>query len=404
MDSYQQYRGFYLFFRDISRLVHSCTRVDEVLEIVVWKSSMVLEAKGAIVRIINTKTDDGGFFSSFGMSEEYVAAGPLSNKQLIHDLCRVKKAVIIDDPASDPRVEHPEILKEDRISMILDTPLNLRDDMIGMIRMYFEKKREFTPDELEFVLAVADQFACAIDKARLIEEKQSQYDHLAMHTERLSSLGRMAAGIAHEINNPLGGILLFSSNMLKKVPEGGPIRQGLEVIIREAQRCKSIIQDLLELSRDRRPEKAMAGINEVIEDALGILENEIRLHRIAIAKSLAPDLPNTSLDLTLMRQVFVNLLLNAVEAMGEGGTITIQSHMSPSGRRLRVEVSDTGCGISDEDLPKVFDPFFSTKANGTGLGLAVTYGIIQKHEGTIQVFSQLGQGARFLIELPVLRE
>jgi two-component system NtrC family sensor kinase len=400
MDTDEIYRRFYSFFRDISGLVHSCTRVDEILEVVVWKSSIELQAKGAVVSIIDTKTNHVDLFASHGMEEKYLSKGPLSRKGVIKDLCRLNKAVVIEDLAADPRVDFPQELMEEGVVMLLDIPLNLRDDLIGMIRLFFTERRSFTPEELDFVVAVAEQFSCALDKARLIEEKQSQYDQLAMQTEKLSALGRMAAGIAHEINNPLAGILLFSSNTLKKAPEEGPIRQALEVIIREAQRCKNIIQDLLEFSRDRQPEKVMAGVNTAIEKVLSILENEIRLRHISVEKNLAPGLPEIPLDLNLMQQVFVNLFMNAIEAIGQDGVLTIQSRTSPDGRKQRIEVSDTGCGIPEENLAHIFEPFFSTKSNGTGLGLAVTYGIIQKHDGNIQVFSKVGQGTRFLIEIP----
>jgi two-component system NtrC family sensor kinase len=400
MNTDEIYRRFYYFFRDISGLVHSCTHVDEILEVVVWKSSVELKAKGAVVSIIDTKTNHVDLFASHGMAEKYLSKGPLSRKSIIKDLCSQGKAVVIEDLGSDPRVDFPQELIEEGVVMLLDIPLKLRDDLIGMIRLFFKDRRSFTPDELDFVVAVAEQFSCALDKARLIEEKQSQYDQLAMQTEKLSALGRMAAGIAHEINNPLAGILLFSSNTVKKVPEEGPIRQALEVIIREAQRCKNIIQDLLEFSRDRQPEKVMAGVNTAIEKALSILENEIRLRHISVEKNLAPGLPEIPLDLNLMQQVFVNLFMNAIEAIGQNGVITVQSRTSPDGRKQRIEVSDTGCGISEENLAHIFEPFYSTKPNGTGLGLAVTYGIIQKHEGNIQVFSKVGQGTRFLIEIP----
>jgi two-component system NtrC family sensor kinase len=400
MVTYDNFKRFYYFFRDISGLVHSCTRVDEILELVVWKSSIELQAKGAVVSIIDTKTNHVDLFASHGMGEKYLSKNPLSGKGIIKDLCRLNKAVIIEDLASNPRVDFPQELMEEGVVMLLDIPLKLRDDLIGMIRLFFTDRRSFSLDELDFVVAVAEQFSCAIDKARLIEEKQSQYDQLAMQTEKLSALGRMAAGIAHEINNPLAGILLFSSNMVKKSQEGGPIRQGLEIIIREAQRCKSIIQDLLEFSRDRQPERLMTGINEVINKALSITENEFRLHHITLEKDLAEDLPDIPIDMNLMQQVFVNLFMNAVEAIGENGRIAVRSRLSPDGRKQRVEVSDTGCGIPEKNLAHIFEPFYSTKPNGTGLGLAVTYGIIHKHEGNIQVFSQPGHGTRFLIEIP----
>ena len=403
MDSYENFRRFYHVFRDIIRVVHSSTRVDELLELVAWKSAGILKAKGSAIRILNLKTEELEPFACHGMGEKYISKEPLSGKDIIQNLCKQKKAVIIKDMASDPRVEHPRELMEEGIQMILDIPLILRNDVIGMIRLFFTEEQEFSQDELDFAVAIAEQCACAIDKARLVEEKQSQYDQLAMQTEKLSALGRMAAGIAHEINNPLAGILLFSSNMVKKVPPEGPIKQGLDVIIRESQRCKGIIQDLLEFSRDREPERLLANLNEVVEKSLSIVDNEFHLRHIFVEKNLSSNLQDIPLDVNLMQQVFVNLLMNAGEAIGSDGKIVIRTEARPERKKQVVEIADTGPGISEENLDNIFDPFFSTKANGTGLGLAVSYGIVQKHRGNIFVSSRPGEGARFTVEIPLGR-
>ena len=214
----------------------------------------------------------------------------------------------------------------------------------------------------------------------------------------------MAAGIAHEINNPLAGILLYSSNLTKKVPQDGPIKEGLEVIIRETIRCKSIIQELLEFSRDREPKKMPYNLNDIIEKSLSILENELRLQHIRVEKQLVGGMKNILLDENQIEQVFVNILLNAVHAMKESGLITVQSVMDNARHIARVMITDTGCGIPEEHMPRIFEPFFSTKPKGTGLGLAVSYGIVQNHGGNIQVASQPGQGTCFTIELPVHRQ
>ncbi len=397
------FKRFYDVFRSISTLVHSITSVDEVLELVVWKTTEVLDGKGVILRIINLETGEADLFASYGLGEKYLSKDPVSDRKMITELCRQNKVVVIEDVAKDSRVNNKKELKQDGIEMILDVPLILRTDMLGIIRIYFSERREFLDEELSFVGAVAETCACAIDKARMIEEQKSQYDQLALQTEKLSALGRMAAGIAHEINNPLAGILLFSSRMRKKVTEEGPIKEGLEVIVRETQRCKGIIQDLLEFSRDKEPEKAEASMNDILEKALGILENEFRLHHISVEKKLSSEMPPILLDVNLMQQVFVNLLINAVEAIQKDGVISIKSYVNTNRKSVGVEVADTGGGISPDDMVKIFEPFFSTKKNGTGLGLAVSYGIVQKHHGNIQVSSRLGEGSRFTLEIPINR-
>ncbi|MBA7687974.1 Adaptive-response sensory-kinase SasA [subsurface metagenome] len=287
--------------------------------------------------------------------------------------------------------------------MMLDVPLFLGDNVVGIVRIFFAVQRKFSDEELNFLVSIAEQCACAIDKARLIEKHKSMYDNLALQTEKLSALGRMAAGIAHEINNPLGGILLYSTNLLKKVPKEGPFREGLEIIIQETMRCKIIIQDLLEFSREKEPEKTFANINNIIEKTLSMLENEFRLHHIRVEKLLSSGMPDIFVDVNQMHQVFVNLLLNAVEAIQEQGVITVRSQRDPAKKCVRVDATDTGCGIPEENMPKIFEPFFSTKAKGTGLGLAVSYRIIRNHQGDIQVSSQPGQGTRFTIEIPLLQ-
>jgi signal transduction histidine kinase len=235
----------------------------------------------------------------------------------------------------------------------------------------------------------------------MIDILRSRYDQLALQTEKLSALGRMAAGIAHEINNPLGGILLYSTNLFKKVPKEGPLKEGLEVIIHETMRCKTIIQDLLEFSREKEPEKTVANINHIIEKTLSILENEFRLHHIRVEKHLPSKIQDNLLDVSQMQQVFINLLLNAVEAIQDQGVITIKSRMDPGQKWESVEIKDTGCGIPSENMSKIFEPFFSTKAKGTGLGLAVSYRIVRNHQGDIRVSSQPGKGTRFTIEIPL---
>lgn len=401
MNQWHNFKRLYNIFREISTVVHSSTCVQEILELVVWKSTELLGAKGAVLRTLNVQTQELELFASYGLGERYLSKQPVSKQEIIPDLCRVNKAIIIEDILTDPRVQNRQEILEEGIRTIVDVPLIIREDVLGIMRIYFSEPRKFSHEELDHLIAIAEVCACAIDKARLIEEQQSKYDHLALQTEKLSALGRMAGGIAHEINNPLGGILLFSTNLRKKVPEEGPLKEGLEVIIREAMSCKGIIQDLLEFSRDKEPKKVTANINQIIEKALGILENEFHLRHISLEKDLSSKLPGANLDVNLIQQVFVNLLINGMEAIGKNGVITVKSYFNSDRDSMKIEIADTGGGIPPEHMSKIFEPFFSTKSNGTGLGLAVSYGIIQKHQGDIRVSSQPGQGTSITIEIPL---
>jgi two-component system NtrC family sensor kinase len=401
MNSSFNFKTLYDVYRHISSIVHSSTDLEDVLELVVWKSAEVFAAKGAILRTLNLETQELELFASYGLSEKYLSKDPISHKEMITNLCRLNKPVTAADILANSRVQHPQETLEEGVRMIMDIPLCLRENMIGVIRIYFSKEKHFSDEMLDFAGAIGELSSCAIDKARLIEEQKTQYDQLALQTAKLSALGRMAAGIAHEINNPLAGILLFSSRMRKKVTEEGPIKDGLDVIIRETQRCKGIIQDLLEFSRDKEPEKVETSINDIIEKALSILENEFHIHHISVEKNLSGEMPSILLDVSLMQQVFVNLFINAVEAIQDNGVITVRSYLNPNRKSVEVEVADTGSGIPPDDVGKIFEPFFSSKNNGAGLGLAVSYGIVQKHHGNIQVSSRLGEGTSFTVEIPL---
>lgn len=392
---------FYRVFRDISTLVHTGKSLKEVLNRVVWKATELLDAKGALLRVRNPETRQFDVAAAHGLGEKYLNKGPVTSEKILTDEIRQNRVLIINDIWKAPRVEYPQEAWDEGIRMMLDIPLTIADQMIGLLRIYLSEKRDFSEDELSFIISIGEQCACAINKARLIETQKARYDQLAIHTEKMSALGRMAAGIAHEINNPLAGILLFSSNLSKKVPEKGPMKEGLEIIIRETVRCKTIIQELLEFSRDREPQKEMVNPNTILEKALKMLENEFRLHHIQIEKQLSDDLRETMLDENQIEQVFVNLLLNAVQAIEEKGVITVISRMDQNRKRALIEIADTGSGIASESMVKIFEPFFSTKPKGTGLGLAVSYAIVKNHRGDINAFSKPGEGTRFVLEFPI---
>jgi len=400
MENISSIQTFYHAFRDISKSIHSSTRVEEVLRLAVRKIAEALNARGSILRILNLKTGELELNAAYGLSDRYLSKGHVSSTKVIEEICQENRAIIIQDVQTDPRVQYPKEAKEEGIKMMVDLPLFMGQNVVGILRIFFDEQQEFSEEELDFAIAIAEQCALAIDKARLIEKQQIQYDNLAIQADKLSSLGRMAAGIAHEINNPLAGILLYSSNLVKKVPETGPLKKGLEVIIHETIRCRGIIQDLLEFSRQREPVRTLADLNGVINKALSILSNEFRLNRISLEKSLSDHLPNVLIDANQIEQVFINFFMNAIEAVQGQGQVSVRSYKDEDNQGVVVEIQDSGMGIPQEHLERIFEPFFSTKPKGTGLGLAVNYGIIQKHGGQIRVSSQPGRGTTMTIRLP----
>ena len=396
--------SIYGVLREIRASIHTDTRVKDVLDIVARKSVEALNAVGGVIRILNRETHQFELFAAYGLSglgERLLSRSPISREDIITDLCNGQQVVIIRDMRTNPRIQYPKEAWAEGLRMAIDAPLAMGSDTLGILRIYFSDQREFSEEELDFVRFVAEQGAFVIDRTRLIEEQKSRYDHLALQTEKLSAMGRMAAGIAHEINNPLASILLFSSNLSKKVGEEGSIKEGLDLIVQETIRCKRIIQELLEFSRESEPHMTMTNVNEVLDRALHMLENEFRLRHIASKRQLSTDIPDILVDKDQIGQVFVNLLLNALQAIEDKGTITVRSYLAPDGGQVRCEITDTGCGIPSGHMSKIFEPFFSTKPKGTGLGLAVSYGIIQKHRGRIYAASSARRkGTTFTVELP----
>lgn len=241
-------------------------------------------------------------------------------------------------------------------------------------------------------------------RPRLAMERKLQETYLQLVScEKMASLGKLAAGIAHEINNPLGGILIYSSLMMEDLPEGDPKRGDLARIVQEAGRCKEIVKGLLEFARQTEPKKEPTDINRAIQDGLFFLVNQALFHNIQIVKELDPSLPLVQGNAGQLKQVFMNIIVNAAEAMHSSGTLTIRTSSSPDKKTIFIEFTDTGEGIPEENLSRIFDPFFTTKdvGKGTGLGLATSFGIIEQHGGSIHVKSKVGQGSTFVIELPV---
>ena len=249
-----------------------------------------------------------------------------------------------------------------------------------------------------------------------VEEKTGELqiaEAKAVHAEKLASVGLLAAGIAHELNNPLTGILTFSHILRRKVNDETPEAEDLDLIIRETKRCSSIIKRLLDFAREKKPEKKHVDINELVRETERLVRHPASTHDIGITMELDEELPRILADPDQLKQVFMNILVNAQDAIGDRGRITVRSRVLPQqdappigearGSLLEVSFTDTGSGILEENVTKIFDPFFTTKeiGKGTGLGLAVTYGIVQAHGGYIEVESAAGQGTTFRIQLPL---
>jgi signal transduction histidine kinase len=242
-----------------------------------------------------------------------------------------------------------------------------------------------------------------VTERKRAEEKEKQLQRELYLAQRLASVGELAAGVAHEINNPLTGVLGFSQRLMRKSTDE-KVSRDLEIIHSEARRAADVVQNLLTFARRRHVEKEYTNINDIVQRTLELRAYALQTNNIEVTTTFAPSLPEVMVDFPQMQEVFLNIILNAEQAMSDAhgrGALTIKSQRIKD--YVRVSFADNGPGISPENLDKVFDPFFTTREDkgGTGLGLSACHGIVTEHGGKIYVRSKPGKGATFVVELPL---
>jgi PAS domain S-box-containing protein len=241
---------------------------------------------------------------------------------------------------------------------------------------------------------------------RKIEQDLEQTSKALVQSEKMAGLGRLAAGVAHEINNPMSGIMLYSNLILEQLGESHGAAADLKIIVHEAERCKQIVNDLLEFSHQTGHEQAAVDVNEQLRKSLGILHKQPLFDDIEVALNLEEGLSKIKGNAVRLNQVFINIMVNAAQAMKGSGVLTLTTRHRSGRHVVEVKIADTGPGMDKEVVSQIFDPFFTTKANegGTGLGLSVSYAIVKEHQGTIHVESEPGAGATFILHFPAAPE
>jgi signal transduction histidine kinase/CheY-like chemotaxis protein len=304
------------------------------------------------------------------------------------------------------------------VKSLVNVPLKAKDEVIGVLAVNNKiSSKPFTDNDVHLLSALADYATIAIVNAQLYEETKRWSEELEhkveertqelraaqeqlLQSEKLASIGQLASGVAHEINNPMGVILGFAQGILKTLPEDDLLRKPLTTMEKESLRCKRIVQNLLDFARHSEPTLHLININKLVDASCELVKHQIALQDVKLVKGYDPALPPTMADPNQLQQVFINIMLNAYQAMPDGGTLHITTRTV--GPELQVIFADTGTGIPPEKVQNIFDPFFTTKevGEGTGLGLSVSYGIVKAHGGDIEVESQEGKGTTFIIKLP----
>ncbi len=286
-------------------------------------------------------------------------------------------------------------------------PLISKEQLIGMINLGYKFTKDiYSHEDIELLSTLANQTAIAVENARLYQDLKRSKSYIR-RADRLASLGTLTAGLAHEIRNPLVAIKTLTQLLPERLDDEEFRSQFLKIAAGEVDRISSLVNELLDFARPSDPKWELEDINTVLDGMILLISTATKKKLINITKNYASDLPHVQIDREQIKQVFLNILLNAIDATPENGKITVktQSFVKPGGEPyVQVEFTDTGCGVPGEHLEDIFNPFFTTKTTGNGLGLSISNQIIQDHKGYIDVESQLKKGSSFFVNLPVRQD
>jgi signal transduction histidine kinase len=328
---------------------------------------------------------------------------------LPHYLKKIGEIIIKEELAKGANISelNDVIKKMSLLEAEMSIPLISKGQLIGMINLGYKFNKDiYSHEDIELLSTLANQTAIAIENARLYEDLKRSKSYIR-RADRLASLGTLTAGLAHEIRNPLVAIKTLTQLLPERLDDEEFRNQFLQIASGEVDRISSLVTELLDFARPSDPKLELENINTILDGMLLLASTETKKKQINIIKYFASDLPPVQIDREQIKQVFLNILLNAVDATRENGKITVKtkSFIKPGGEPFaQIEFTDTGCGIPEEYLEDIFNPFFTTKSTGSGLGLSISNQIIQDHRGYIDVESQVDKGSSFFINLPVNQE
>ncbi len=387
-----------------------------LLDLIVTTAMEVTDAERGSVMLLDPEQNVLTIKAAKGIDDEIVQKTRLKlGEGIAGHVAFTGKPLLLSRTEEDKRLQSLR-KRDDELSSAISVPLRIEERIVGTLNVSESTRpNQFRDEDLRALTLFADQAALALEKAQLYRDSQRQLEKLLsvldelgrtqaqlIHSEKLASLGVLAGGVAHEINNPLMVILGRTELMLMDQSMGDETKKDLETVRHETERIGHIVQNLLTFSRKSRQEKIESvGVNDVLERTLMLSEHQLTVGNVEVQKELDPELPSIDANAGQLQQVFMNLIINAHHAMPDGGRLTVKTGTIPDDR-VFIEIADTGFGISPEDINRIFDPFFTTKdeGKGTGLGLAVSRNIVENHGGEIGVHSQLGTGTTFRVVLP----
>jgi signal transduction histidine kinase len=392
----------------VSQTINSALNVNEALQVITGEACKLMDGKMCSLLMVDDSGEQLTLRASFGAGAAYVNKPALSVEESFAGIVvRRKKALQLDNVQISARYQNVEIARQEKLFGMLSAPLLFGGEAIGTLNVYKAAPHVFSNEDVHILSALAESSAIAIEKARLYERVVDVEEQLRQN-EKLSALGLLAAEVAHEIRNPLTVMKMLYHSLDLRFPEGDP-RVKDDVILREKmEHLNKFVEQILDFARSTEPNLVEVNVNQLVDD-LGLLtRHKLRNQEIQFVRELTAEIPNVMGDATQLSQAFLNLTLNAVEAMPKGGKLTIASRAIRAPRSSKepthivLEFTDTGHGMTTAQRERAFSSLLSTtKPKGTGLGLAIVARVVETHRGKIKIRSTPGKGTTVTIALPV---
>ena len=385
----------------VSRTINSTLNLDEALRVITKEACELMRARMCSLMLLDEAGEWLDLRASHGAGDAYIHKPRLSaGESLVGVVVRRKKPLQVANVQTDTRYQNVELARREGLVSLLSVPLIFAGQSIGALSVYTARPYSFSNEEIKILSALAELSAIAIEKARLYERVVDVEEQLRQN-EKLSVLGLLAAEVAHEIRNPLTVMKLLYHSLNLKFEAQDPRAKDAQIIESKIEHLNKIVEQILDFARTTEPKLAPVNLNDLINELSLLVRHKLANQGIKLVCHLQPDLPLMDGDAPQLEQAFLNLILNAAEAMPNGGSLTIQT-TSRRSAHVTVSFKDTGGGMSAEQKQRAFKTVLATtKAKGTGLGLAIVGRIIETHRGQIKIISRLGQGTTLRINLPV---
>ena len=408
---YEQLRlraGLFESLASVSRTINSTLNLDEALRAITREACVLMRARMCSLMMLEESREWLELRASHGAGDAYVKKPRLSiEESVLGVVVRRKKPIQLGNVQTSSRYQNVELARREGLISLLSVPLLFSGQVIGTLNVYTGRPYNFSNEEVRILGALAEMSAIAIEKARLYERVVDVEEQLRQN-EKLSALGLLAAEVAHEIRNPLTVMKLLYHSLDLKFPDNDPRAKDARIIDSKIEHLNKIVEQILDFARTTEPKFAPVSLNDLIDELGLLVRHKLANQDIRLVRELQPDLPAVMGDAPQLEQAFLNLILNAAEAMPDGGTLTISSRAvrqprtSEKPTHVAVEFKDTGKGMSEELQKRAFTAVLSTtKAKGTGLGLAIVGRIIETHRGSVRIKSQIGRGTGIRALLPL---